>query len=53
MPSYQVTYEADEIMTIKNYVAYNVTAALDAAIDAEKEKWKGRLVYVQIKKVRD
>jgi len=48
MPTYQVTYEAEEMTTTRNYYAQCCSELIDKVIDQEAEDWAGCTVKLEI-----
>ena len=53
MPSYVVSFMTEGLTSIKSLIAFNMTSAIDAIIDIEAGKWKGRIVEIKLEKTRD
>ena len=56
MPSYVVSYHAEELWSAKSYYAHNITSAIDATIERELIKngdRYGEFVMVEVKMVRE
>ena len=48
MSNYQVTYQADEMTTIRRYYASSFGEVIDKVIDQEAEDWVGRTIRLNI-----
>ena len=49
MPTYQVTLQAEGIMSIRNYFAPTVWETIDKIIEAECDaEWVGEIEYIEL-----
>jgi len=53
MPNYQVTYEAKEMTSVRNFYAPSFSELIDKVLDQEAEDWAGCTVKLNIVMVED
>jgi len=51
MPTFQVKYEAEKLLTIRNHYASSVWEVIDKVIDREAADWTGETVLLEIKQL--
>jgi len=53
MPTYQVTFEAKNLSSVRNFFAPTISECIDKVLRTEKGEWIDELVAIELNKVRD
>jgi hypothetical protein len=52
MPTYQVIYTAEKVMSVRNFFGLTIMECIDKAIDHEKTDWAGEIISLKLAEVK-
>lgn len=52
MPTYQVTYQSADLMSIRNRFGLTIGDVIDKTIKEEQRDWDGEIEYIELVEVK-